>query len=702
MQISISNSIGGGGGAKGGGSTPAFSNVYSFDYDGVDDKFASDNNYTELNGSTNASISFWIKPLDSSNAFIWRFGKTVGNQRLGCVWRPNGMIDLSVNTGSYFFRTAAGVVPLNQWTHICWTFDGSLSRYSKTNIYVNGVRSVSANTGAIVSSLDFNALLEIGGSGSSFGNFKLDEMSVWNNTTLTESQSLEIYNSGEPNDLNSLASGTPNPTTWLRQGDSSTWNGTKWTMNDVNGSTVLSSSNMIEANRTTDVPTASSFTNTLSTSFDGVDDFVNMGDVLDFERTSAFSISAWIKRGGTGVNDTVVSKMESSGNFRGYLLFISSTNLVKFVLRNVNTSSNRLFVDSTSTITDTNWHHILMTYDGSSSVSGVKIYIDGISDTVTTAGTLSATTLNSSPFNIGARNSNSLFATATIDETAIFNVELSASAVTSIYNSGTPTDLTSYSPVSWWRMGDGSTFPTINDEIGSNNGTMNNMSASNFVADVPTASSFTNTLSTLFDGVDDSVSMASNINLGTNASFSFWMKRNNTALNVPFGFGTNWYEFLVRLRSTQVEFSNGGVYINATTLSAINQTTDWTHLLFVRTGATCNLYVNGVNNDGAKTVNNPATDVLFRRIGTSGDGTTWAFSGLIDEVSVYNTALSPSDATAIYNGGVPTDLTSFAPLGWFRMGDGSTFPTINDIGSGGSNGTMNNMSASNFVTDVPI
>ena len=212
---------------------------------------------------------------------------------------------------------------------------------------------------------------------------------------------------------------------------------------------------------------------------------------------------------------------------------------------------------------------------------------------------------------------------------------------------------------------------------------------------------FTNTLSTLFDGVDDSVSMASNINLGTNASFSFWMKRNNTALNVPFGFGTNWYEFLVRIRSTLVEFSNGGGYNNATTLAAINQTTDWTHMLFVRTGATCNLYVNGVNNDGAKTVNNPATDVLFRRIGTSGDGATWAFSGLIDEVSVYNTALSSSDATAIYNGGVPTDLTSYAPLGWFRMGDGSTFPTINDVGSGGSNGTMNNMSASNFVTDVP-
>ena len=227
------------------------------------------------------------------------------------------------------------------------------------------------------------------------------------------------------------------------------------------------------------------FSNTKSILLGGIDDYVDMGNNLNFERTSAFSISAWVKRGGSGVNDTIVSKMESSGNFRGYLLFISSTNLVKFVLRNVNLSSNRLFVDSTSTITDTNWHHILMTYDGSSSVSGVKIYIDGVSDTVTTAGTLSATTLNSSPFNIGARNSNSLFAAATIDEVSVFNSELSASDVTSIYNSGVPNDISSLSPLSYWRCGDGDTAPILTDNgSGGNDGTMEGFST--FSTDVPT------------------------------------------------------------------------------------------------------------------------------------------------------------------------------------------------------------------------
>ena len=229
----------------------------------------------------------------------------------------------------------------------------------------------------------------------------------------------------------------------------------------------------------------SSFTNTKSIALDGVDDFVTMGNVLDFERTSAFSISAWVKRGGTGVNDTIVSKMESSGNYRGYLVFISSTNLVKFVLRHQNNVSARLTIDSTTTITDTNWHHISVTYDGSSSVSGVKIYIDGVSDTVTTAGTLSATTLNSSPFNIGARNSNSLFATATIDEVSLFNSKLSQSDVSTIYNSGVPNDISSLSPLSWWRCGDGDTAPTLTDNgSGGNDGTM--VFFNTFSTDVPT------------------------------------------------------------------------------------------------------------------------------------------------------------------------------------------------------------------------
>ena len=223
----------------------------------------------------------------------------------------------------------------------------------------------------------------------------------------------------------------------------------------------------VQANQTVGITASPFVANNFSMQFDGVNDYVDAGNILNFERTDAFSISSWVKRAGTGVNDTIASKMESSGNFRGYLLFIGSTNVVKFVLRHLNVGTARLLVDSTTTITDTNWHHILVTYDGSSNVSGVNIYIDGVSDTLTTAGTLSATTLNSSPFNIGARNSDSLFATANIDEVAIWNAELSSDAVQEIYNAtanntGKALDLstdtgnyTNSSSLQYWnRLGD--------------------------------------------------------------------------------------------------------------------------------------------------------------------------------------------------------------------------------------------------------
>ena len=78
------------------------------------------------------------------------------------------------------------------------------------------------------------------------------------------------------------------------------------------------------------------------------------------------------------------------------------------------------------------------------------------------------------------------------------------------------------------------------------------------------------------------------------------------------------------------------------------------------------------------------------------------FTGTIDEVGIWTTtALSASDVTSIYNSGVPNDISSLSPVSWWRMGDGDTYPTITDNGSGGNDGTMNAMSSANFVADVP-
>jgi len=68
---------------------------------------------------------------------------------------------------------------------------------------------------------------------------------------------------------------------------------------------------------------------------------------------------------------------------------------------------------------------------------------------------------------------------------------------------------------------------------------------------------------------------------------------------------------------------------------------------------------------------------------------------------MFHSALSASNISDIYNGGEPTDLDSYSPVGWWRMGDnnGGTGTTITDEGSGGNNATLVN--GPTFSTDVP-
>ena len=236
------------------------------------------------------------------------------------------------------------------------------------------------------------------------------------------------------------------------------------------------------------MPKTAAFANTKSILLDGIDDYVTMGNAssLNFQRTDSFSISTWVKRGSFAKSQFLFGKMNASGNFRGYLFHIpADSDSPQFLLRtDTSYTSQRLIVESTTTILDNNWHNLIVTYDGSSVSSGVKIYVDGVSTTTTKSGSISGSITTPAPVNIGAYGPYYLN-DFSCDEVAVWNSELSASDVTSIYNSGAPNDISSLSPLSWWRCGDGDTAPTLTDNgSGGNDGTMTNFTT--FSTDVPT------------------------------------------------------------------------------------------------------------------------------------------------------------------------------------------------------------------------
>ena len=125
------------------------------------------------------------------------------------------------------------------------------------------------------------------------------------------------------------------------------------------------------------------------------------------------------------------------------------------------------------------WYHLTATYDGSNSASGIKLYVDGSVVTLSDASVGSYLGMaTGGSLLIGKWSYNDSALDGIVDEVAIFDSELSASDVAAIYNSGSPADLTSLSPVGWWRMGDGTedgSGTTIYDmSSNSNNGTLTN------------------------------------------------------------------------------------------------------------------------------------------------------------------------------------------------------------------------------------
>ena len=224
---------------------------------------------------------------------------------------------------------------------------------------------------------------------------------------------------------------------------------------------------------------ASLFSNTYSVSFDGTNDFMDLGSSNIYANTAnAFSISAWFKYD-TFNNYPTFIQLKTNRTY-GFKLATSQSGSYKGVwFGSADSTGFKGFSTNNATLATsmaTGWHHIVYTYDGvdSRSASSSAVYIDGSPVTCTTAvGIGSYANTNK----VGFGQSSTFAFDGLMDEVAIFNSELSSSAVSAIYNSGVPADLTSYSPLGWWRMGDNDsgTGTTITDQgSGSNNGTLTN------------------------------------------------------------------------------------------------------------------------------------------------------------------------------------------------------------------------------------
>jgi hypothetical protein len=199
--------------------------------------------------------------------------------------------------------------------------------------------------------------------------------------------------------------------------------------------------------RTLDTP----IRNTHSIQLDGIDDYIDFGNVNIFERTDAFSGSCWVFNEGSSVNQYIISKQDNT-TLKGYVFYINLTGKLGFIISSINIAQ----ILTTSNMPNNTWTHIAFTYDGSSTRAGMKLYINSVLQTLNYYGdsNITGSIVDAAlPFQISGRDGvTANVVNGKIDEVAMFNSELSASQVASIYNNGTPGNILPLNPVSWHRF----------------------------------------------------------------------------------------------------------------------------------------------------------------------------------------------------------------------------------------------------------
>lgn len=186
--------------------------------------------------------------------------------------------------------------------------------------------------------------------------------------------------------------------------------------------------------------TAAAFASTQSFSFDGIDSKFTIEPIT---LASSYTISAWAKRDSTSNNEFLLG---NNATF-GYGAYFNGTNAIYFKQDSGNTTFNNSAI--TTALARTDWVNWVFVKD--SSAGTISIYVDGtLAQSVTSAlGMTNLTAIGGD----GTAATNYIW-DGNIDEVAIFSSALTSGNISTIYGSGTPSDLTSLNPSVWYRMGE--------------------------------------------------------------------------------------------------------------------------------------------------------------------------------------------------------------------------------------------------------
>jgi len=172
--------------------------------------------------------------------------------------------------------------------------------------------------------------------------------------------------------------------------------------------------------------------------FDG-DDYVTIEGYKGTEGRSAYSFTAWIKTT-NGDNRTIVAWGSTGGGNRSELRILND--IIRWNAGNGNVEAN-------TSPTDGEWHHIAVTSAEGTDMSseGIRIYVDGLDDTITSSDPDAWGVIAGEDFSIGIRIMNGdRYFIGSIDDVRFYNRVLTADEVLITMETGGEPYPYAYSP----------------------------------------------------------------------------------------------------------------------------------------------------------------------------------------------------------------------------------------------------------------
>ncbi len=619
----------------------------SFKFDGVDDR-VSINPITTGNTFT---ITVWIKPENQIAAYGHIFGRDENN----AFQYTKGSRKMLMNYGGgYSFSNTT--LKNDEWSHVAISVTGGNGTF-----YLNGKPDGTKNN---IQSVLYD---DIGSHGGEQFTGRIDDLRFYNRA-LSDTEMKVLYSMTKQTIIQTTQTPTNLETGlvghWTFDGPKMAWASTTAEVLDSSASSIEGDAMNFDQKSVAIGKIGQGLV------FDGSNDRVGFGNISTFNALATSTGCAWVKPRSLSSDDAIISQYYPSSN-DGFLFMrddvgsVSGRSEVFTIYLTDGGVGNRIESRANASMLN-QWSHVCYTFT-LNSANGLRLYIDGVEDPNSPASTVGIVSLSSpASFDIGTASSDAGLRESDMvtDDVRIYNRALSASEMKRLYELGATTHINTTIDtnddlenglVGHWtfdgpKMAWGSTTAEVLDSSGNrNNGDGSGVTPSS-VAIGKIGQAVT------FDGVDDYVSAADSTSFDTIqtnniVSTALWVKTSQAGADDWFiaqydGSGSSEdYVFGINTATLGTFLRDIGGW----TSSGVNISDGkWHHVTSVFNGSNIKQYVDGVERSSTNVTVSMGSSAASWQIGFDPELAGSGMVGQIDDMRIYNRALSAAEVKRLY------------------------------------------------------